>query len=133
MGQTQTRQPGSGASLCSVQHTSYFPHIVYGPADNLRAYQGDRDYATLKAFVESHAGPSPGPSPPSSQSHYWHPPCRSDETELQVQGISGLMCSPSCTNSACPSDLPAGVSAQPECILQDRSAGDKYCALECSE
>lgn len=137
--QTQSRQPGSGASLCSAQHTNYFPHIVYGPAGNLRAYQGDRDYATLKAFVESHAGPSPGPSPtppspspPSSQTHYEQPPCRSDETEVQVQGISGSMCSPSCTNSACPSDVPVGVSAQAECILQDRSSGEKYCALECS-
>lgn len=138
--QTENREPGTGASLCNAQHLAYYPYIVYGSAGNLKAYQGDRDYATLKAFVESHAGPSPGPSPPSppspsppsSQAHYEHPPCQSDETELQVQGISGVMCSPSCTNSACPSDMPVGVSAQPQCVLQDQSSGQRYCALECS-
>lgn len=143
--QTKARSPGTGASLCSAEKTSYFPHLVYGTAGNLQAYSGNRDYATLKAFVDSHKGPSPGPSPPSppappsppsppspSQSHYEHPPCQSDEVEVQVQGISGVMCSPSCTSAACPSDVPAGVSAQPKCILQDSSSGKKYCALQCS-
>lgn len=148
--QTNSRSPGTGASLCTAQHTTYFPHIVYGQAGNLKAYDGDRDLETLKAFVESHAGPSPGPSPPSppappspptpptppsppspSSSHYEEPPCQSDETEVEVQGISGSMCSPACSNSQCPSDVPAGVSASPQCVLQD-SQGDRYCALECS-
>jgi len=134
--QTNSMKPGTGASLCNAQNTTYFPHIVFGPAGNLTAYNGPRDYATLKAFVESHAGPPkpspPSPSPPSSQAHYERPPCRSDETELQVQGVSGVMCSPSCTNSACPSDLSVRVYAQPKCVLQDKSSGERYCALECS-
>ena len=139
--ETQSRGPGTGASLCTAERTSFYPHIVYGQADNLRPYQGDRDFATLKKFVEKHAGPSPGPSPPSpmppapppspSSSHYEEPPCQSDEHEVNVQGISGVMCAPSCTNSACPNDVPSGVVAKRECVLQD-SQGSKYCALECS-
>jgi len=31
----------------------------------------------------------------------------------------------------CPSDVPAGVTAAPQCALQDTSS-DKYCALICS-
>merc|ERR1712217_588348 len=98
--------------------------------------------ASLKAFVELHKGPSPGPSPPSppiptppspspsGSAHYEQPPCRSDEIEVQVQGASGVMCSPSCTDSPCPSNIPAGVTARPECVLQDSQA-NRYCALVC--
>merc|ERR1712176_526365 len=83
-------------------------------------------------------GPSPGPSPPAppsppspGKSHYEEPPCRSDEVALQVQGITGVTCSPSCTTSPCPTDVPAGTTATPECMLKDPSTGDQYCALSC--
>merc|ERR1711871_1052164 len=81
--------------------------------------------------------PTPGPSPsptPSGKTHYGDPAngCLSDEQAVQVQGISGDFCSPPCGSSgSCPSDVPSGVSAEPECILQDTS-GDQYCALECN-
>lgn len=138
--ETQSRSPGTGSSLCQAQHTSYYPHIVYGQPDNLQPYNGDRSFEDLKAFVESHKGPSSPsppapptpPSPPSpSSSHYEEPPCQSDEREVGVQGIPGVMCSRTCTNSQCPSDVPAGVSASTQCVLKD-SQGDRYCALECS-
>jgi hypothetical protein len=134
---TQSRQPGTGAALCNAENVRGYPTIKYGPSNNLRDYNGARDFATLKAFVESHAGPSPSPpsppAPPSpSTSHYEHPPCQSDEVEVQVQGISGVMCAPSCTSSACPTDVPAGVSARPGCLLRDSSSGSRYCALQCS-
>ena len=82
--------------------------------------------------------PTPGPSPPSptptpapsGQTHYGAPPCMSDEQAVQVQGISGDFCSPKCSNGSCPTDVPSGVTASPQCILQDTS-GDQYCALEC--
>jgi len=96
-------------------------------------------YPTGVSSVGPSPGPSPGPTPsppsptpsPSGQAHYGAPPCRSDEKAVQVQGVSGDFCSPSCTSGSCPTDVPSGVTAKPECILQD-TAGDKYCALQCT-
>merc|ERR1712193_149545 len=87
-------------------------------------------------------GPSPSPpappSPPSpprppspGSTHYEHPPCRSDEVDVQVQGIDGSTCTPKCSGTTCPTDVPAGTTAKPQCVLQDSSSGDKYCALTC--
>merc|ERR1719231_638661 len=77
-------------------------------------------------------GPSPTPSPPSPGStHYEKPPCRSDEVDVQVQGLSGSTCTPKCSGTTCPTDVPAGTTAKPQCVLQDSSSGDKYCALTC--
>jgi len=82
------------------------------------------------------SSPSPAPSTPAG-SHYEDPnttgSCRSDEQDIQIQGITGKFCSPACTGvfkTKCPTDVPAGVTARPECALQDPS-GDKYCALIC--
>merc|ERR1712193_519383 len=33
-------------------------------------------------------------------------------------------------SGSCPTDVPAGTTDKPQCILQDQS-GDKYCALTC--
>jgi len=86
-------------------------------------------------------GPSPGPSPPAppsppsppspSSTHYEKPPCRSDEEEASLQGADGSLCAPKCVGTTCPTDVPAGTTAKPKCILQDSSSGDKYCALSC--
>merc|ERR1719310_781386 len=85
--------------------------------------------------VVSGSGPSPPapPSPPSppSSTHYEKPPCRSDEVDVQVQGLTGATCSPKCSGTTCPTDVPAGTTAKPQCVLQDSSTGDKYCALTC--
>merc|ERR1712070_550960 len=82
------------------------------------------------------SGPSPGPSPPSpSASHYEDPKggCKSDEVAIQVQGVTGGFCSPACTLGIfCPGDVPSGVTAKPQCALQDSSTHKKYCALICS-
>merc|ERR1711924_492433 len=53
----------------------------------------------------------------------------------QIQGIQGDFCSPACTGifkMTCPKDVPAGVTATPQCALSDASSGAKYCALICS-
>merc|ERR1711981_414193 len=80
-------------------------------------------------------GPSPvppSPSPPApGNSHYEHLPCRSDEVDVQVQGVAGSTCTPKCSGNTCPTDVPAGTRAKPQCVLQDSSTGDKYCALTC--
>merc|ERR1712151_1018659 len=75
--------------------------------------------------IASHKLVSPG------KSHYEEPLCQPDEVALQVQGISGVTCSPSCTSSPCPTDVPAGTTATPKCMLKDPSTGDQYCALSC--
>jgi len=79
-------------------------------------------------------GPSP-PSPPAGKTHYGDPKdgCLTDEVSITIQGVSGDVCSPSCSLiKKCPTDLPAGVTAGPQCALQDASSGKSYCALICS-
>merc|ERR1712060_460193 len=97
--------------------------------------------------VVSGSGPSPGPSPPtppsppsppspSGSSHYEDPKdgCQSDEVDIQIQGVSGAVCSPSCSLfKKCPTDVPAGVTVSPQCALQDSATHKKYCALICTQ
>jgi len=89
------------------------------------------------------AGPSPPPTPtppspptPSSSSHYEDPKggCRTDEIEVSITGVSGDFCTPKCALfKPCPGDVPAGVTAKPQCALQDSKAPEnKYCALICA-
>jgi len=79
--------------------------------------------------------PPPGPTPGNS-THYEDPKdgCRSDEIEVTIQGVQGDFCTPKCGFfKPCPTDLPTGVTAQPQCALQDASSpNDKYCALICA-
>merc|ERR1712014_113224 len=75
--------------------------------------------------------PPPSPPSPSGSTHYEKPPCRSDEVDVQVQGLTGETCTPKCTGTTCPTDVPEGTTAKPSCVLQDSSTGDKYCALTC--
>ena len=59
--------------------------------------------------------------------------CLADERDVSIQGVAGDFCTPQCTTTKpCPTDKPAGVTAQPQCALQDASSGDKYCALLCT-
>ena len=70
----------------------------------------------------------------NASSHYEDPKpsgCQSDELAIQIQGISGDFCSPKCSGTTCPSDVPSGVTATGTCALQDTS-GNKYCALICT-
>merc|ERR1719158_2363131 len=83
--------------------------------------------------------PAPTPAPgPAGTTHYGDPnagACMSDEEAIQIQGVGGAVCSPACTGilkMGCPKDVPAGVTAAPQCALQDATTSDKYCALICS-
>jgi len=69
----------------------------------------------------------------SGQTHYGDPAvgCEADEQAVQVQGLAGKFCSPDCASAACPTDVPAGVTAAPQCALKT-SASEKRCALICS-
>merc|ERR1711939_838288 len=75
--------------------------------------------------------PTPAPSP--SATHYEDPKdgCQSDEVRLQIQGVSGSICAPTCgSSSACPNDVPDDVTVKPTCALKATS-GSQYCALLC--
>merc|ERR1712224_1145290 len=72
----------------------------------------------------------------ANATHYEDPKpngCRSDELAIQIQGLTGDFCTPECTLfEPCPTDVPATVTAKPQCALQDASTNKKYCALICS-
>merc|ERR1719253_214305 len=68
--------------------------------------------------------------------HYGDPKngCLKDEHNITVQGIQGDLCSPICSpdsQTPCPTDVPSGVTAQPQCeiICADKTKG---CCLTCS-
>mmetsp|Transcript_13571 Transcript_13571/g.15496 ORF Transcript_13571/g.15496 Transcript_13571/m.15496 type:complete len:139 (+) Transcript_13571:122-538(+) len=69
----------------------------------------------------------------ANPTHYGDPTggCMSDEKAVQVQGVSGDFCSPPCKGTSCPTDMPSGDTATPQCALQMGSGGSKYCALIC--
>lgn len=58
--------------------------------------------------------------------------CASDEVAGEVMGETGQVCVPRCNEKTfdCPSDVPEGTTAQPQCMLSDidRAA---YCGLLC--
>jgi C1A family cysteine protease len=102
---------------CGIRMAAVFPTVTSGPSP--------------PGPPSPPAPPSP-PSPPSpGTTHYEKPPCQSDEVEAQIQGASGSVCAPRCDNTACPTDVPPGTTAKPNCVLQDSSSGSKYCALTC--
>jgi hypothetical protein len=51
---------------------------------------------------------------------------------VQITGVQGSFCAPDCASAACPTDVPAGVTAQPQCALKASTGTDKKCALVCS-
>lgn len=79
-------------------------------------------------------GPAPPPGPPSND--YEDPgasgTCHTGETALQITGVPGSFCSPSCSaTSPCPA-APAGSSAQGQCVLEKPpSKTPSNCALIC--
>jgi len=72
-------------------------------------------------------------APLANPTHYGDPKtgCESDEKQVQVQGVPGDFCSPQCKNGACPSDVPSGDTAKPQCALKT-TTGQQYCALICT-
>ena len=64
--------------------------------------------------------------------HYGDPAggCMKDEKAVQATGLPGSFCAPDCRKEACPTDIPANVTAAPQCALTGQ-LGDKKCALIC--
>lgn len=86
-------------------------------------------------------GPAPGPSPtpgpappsPSGETHYGDPNlgCEDDEEAVEIDGVEGQVCAPSCRASPCPTDVPEGTTVAPKCALQNPTGTVKLCALVC--
>merc|ERR1712137_1107588 len=51
----------SGKDLCEKHNVQGFPTIKYGDPDDLKDYEGGRDYDGLKQFAASSLGPQCGP------------------------------------------------------------------------
>jgi len=76
-------------------------------------------------------------APPANVAHYEDPKpdgCQSDELSVQVEGLAGDFCSPYCsTSKPCPTDVPDGTTASPECVLETAgSSSPTNCALICT-
>lgn len=70
----------------------------------------------------------------ANTNHYGNPSngCMSDEVAVKIQGVDGGICAPSCSGSSCPTDVPAGCNARPQCALQDGATHKRYCAVICN-
>eukprot|EP00434_Breviolum_minutum_P020230 symbB.v1.2.017841.t1/scaffold1399.1/size121348/4 len=107
------------------------------PQCALRTTTGDK-YCALICQSDSDCGTGScqkimGVAVATNPTHYGNPKtgCESDEQAVRVQGLSGDFCSPKCNSQgSCPSDVPKGDSATPQCALRT-TTGDKYCALIC--
>jgi len=87
--------------------------------------------AQICNLLELGGNAPPAPSPTPGGAHYEKPPCQDDEAQATVTGTGGAVCAPVCeSDGSCPTDLPDGVTAQPQCALST-SSGDKFCALLC--
>ena len=83
--------------------------------------------------------PTPPPGPPAPPTpgggHYGNPTsgCKADEVAVSITGLAGDFCSPGCsTTAACPTDVPGGATALPQCILEAQgSQTPNHCALIC--
>merc|ERR1719436_2325395 len=51
-----------GKPLCDSNGVKGFPTIKYGDPNALEAYEGGRDYDSLKEFADENLGPSCGPA-----------------------------------------------------------------------
>jgi hypothetical protein len=77
--------------------------------------------------------PAPTPAPTTNQTHYGDPAngCLPGETTTRLADVPGAFCAPEYTNIPCPTNVPAGVTAGPQCAIE--GAGDtSLCALICN-
>lgn len=68
----------------------------------------------------------------TNPTHYGDPKggCEPDESAFLIQGVTGDVCTPKCAAGECPSDVPAGVTASPQCAAQQ--GADRFCLLVCT-
>jgi hypothetical protein len=104
-----------GKNMCGIASQASYP-------------TGAKPYSATRSAKKAQVGANP--------THYGDPKtgCMSDELEITIQGVAGDFCTPACSlTKECPADVPEGVTAAPQCALQDASdPSSKYCALMCS-
>jgi C1A family cysteine protease len=106
---------------------------------------GDEGYIMMKrgvsasgicgiAMEPSYPTVSSGDDAAPNDGDYGKPPCPSSEQPVRITGVSGEFCSPSCSaSSPCPTDVPAGTTAKPECVLEmPGHSSPTNCALICN-
>lgn len=130
--QKEDHQPGTGMSLCSKEHTSAIPHIMYGQPGNLQEYQGGRSFDELKAFVESHKGQQPSPATPSTSDGDSTCPISLPTSKVTVSAST----MPDCKSKKCPTKCQC---AEDQCSSEMKRCMDDYicrngedCANECA-
>jgi len=69
-------------------------------------------------------------NPVSAITHYEKPPCQADEQAVRIENVDGTFCSPKCGTTSCPTDVPIGVTAAPQCVLNNPQGGHN-CAIIC--
>ena len=99
--------------------------------------QALKEMVVSKAFLADSAAPV-------KVTHYGDPSskagCEKDELPIKINGLGGQFCSPGCQTNPwvgtknCPTDVPPGSDATPQCALE--SPGSQYathCALFCDQ
>jgi len=111
--------------------------VGYAAMDNVGRQQASvAKYSSGSAPPPPPPPPPPGPAPPG-KTHYEDPnagDCLPDEKAIQITGLAGSFCSPNCgASTACPTDVPAGTTATPKCVLESQgSPSPTNCALICT-
>lgn len=69
---------------------------------------------------------------PAAAAQFYSHTCLPEEVSGEVQGEDGFFCAPRCAAGTmdCPTGVPAGTSAQPQCMLQDADMVP-HCSLLC--
>eukprot|EP00908_Phaeocystis_cordata_P024057 Transcript_6532.p1 GENE.Transcript_6532~~Transcript_6532.p1 ORF type:complete len:481 (-),score=199.92 Transcript_6532:244-1686(-) len=129
----------AGKNMCGLANSASYPKAkafnATAAAAAAAAQQQQQQQAVAPAAPRGAGGAGAAHPPPVDQTHYGDPKggCLPDETETTIQGVRGDFCTPKCTLfRPCPTDVPPGVSARPQCALEDAKTAQKYCALICS-
>ena len=101
---------------------------------------GDDDTCTvLDAFTARSSGNCTAGYLQGTATHYGNPfngSCLPNEANYSAPDVNGRFCAAPCPPSGgtnyCPADVPYGVTAKPECVLNDPIGNGKHCALVCS-
>lgn len=103
---------------------------------------GDDDTCTvLDAFTALSSGNCTAGYLQGTATHYGNPfngSCLPNEANYSAPDVNGRFCAASCNPYSppagrhCPADVPYGVTAKPECVLNDPIGNGKHCALVCS-
>jgi hypothetical protein len=110
-----------GAGMCGMATQPTYPVVNKG---------------TAPPIPPPTPGQRPEPKPPTYKHPYGDPytgPCETGEKSVQITGVPGEMCCPACSaTSPCPTNVPAGTEAHPQCALGAPGQPPSMCALVCA-